>query len=147
MMIKPFQKRWSLAAPGNNEIAILWDSTRGDHYPAPSAVLSGSSYLIPGPLHGKFPRGIIEGFVGVTGQPVTIKAYKRTAYNNAAADWELDESFVGSGTGTVVVAAGDTQPFEWKFATEHLLRVDMGATAPTLFWAEFTWTPTQDYGA
>src|SRR5688572_31473412 len=109
-MKAPFQKRWTAAVPGNSAIAILFDSTRGDVYPAPAAVASGSEFLIPGPLRGKFPRGILNGFVYVTGQAVDIKLYYRREYVGVAADWDLNGDF---GTaGVVNVAAAASQKFE-----------------------------------
>lgn len=139
-----FEKRWTAANPGNNEIAILFDTTRELVSPAPAAVAAGSAFLIPGPLRGKFPRGILNGFVRVTAQAVDLKCYRRTEYDGDANDWELEGDFGTAGVQNV--PAGTSQPFEIRTDGEFLLRVDCGATAPTIFVAEITWTPTSDFG-
>lgn len=140
---RSMQMRWT-TAPGNSQIVILWDSTRGPQGMSSTAVAAGSAFLVPGNLRGIYPRVIVAGTQRVTAQAVTLTFYRRTAFANAAADWELDSSAPGGGT--VVVAAGTTQPYEWLAKEDSLLIATAGATGPTLFYNDQTVTITQDYG-
>lgn len=142
---EPMQLRWT-TAPGNSQIAILWDSTRGPAKMTWAPVAAGSAFLVPGDFRGMFGRVIIAGTLRVTGQAVTLTFYRRTSFTSpaAAADWELDSS--APGAGTIAVAASVTQPYEWLAKEDSLILATAGGTGPTLFYSDITVTPTQDYG-
>jgi len=145
MKFEPFSIKWT-TIPGNNEIAIIFDSTRGIPYRINSAVASGSAYLIPGGWNGRYPHALVSGFVKCTGTDVTAKFYGRTEFDNDANDWEVDASAPNAGTKTVT-AGGGAWPFEWKpSCTDFLFRIDC-TTAPTLLSVQIDILPTMDFGS
>jgi len=134
--------RWT-AIPVATQILPVWDSTRdttlGGEGMSPASVATGSSYLVPLSTRGRWGRIVLNGITRCTVQNVTLNFYTRTAYAGASTDWELDTNAPFSGT--KVVVAGTTVPWEWTTDGESLVTVTAGATAPTVCMTEFTVSP------
>jgi len=136
--------RWT-AAPGNNEIAILWDSTRG---PAKmlwgDCVASGSPYLVPGEWRHKYNASAIKGTVGVVGNDAELQLQIRTAFADAATDWEAQG---GAGVGTITLTDGTPQPFDFKPQNaENRIIVTASSGAITTIYANLVVYDTTDFG-
>lgn len=144
-MIDTYQRIWTVA-PGNSQILVLMDTTRhlflgGDTGMSGTAGAAGNSYLIPGPLRGRYPRGMIQGMIRATGQAVTLSLYGMVADTSATTDWDLDSNFATAGSQSC--AAGVNVPFEaFPNANEFLLRVDAGGTGPTTLRCDIRFIPT-----
>lgn len=112
--------------PGNNEIVIALDSTRGLINGPSAAVASGSSYLAPGPNRGRWAGAVVRYTVKCTTQNVTATENILTGNAGTSADWEVQGA-----TGTQTVTAGTTLVREWKpEAGDFLLLITAGATGP-----------------
>lgn len=121
----------TIVLPGNSQKTPLIDSTYWNYAPhwAPATNIPA-----PGFSRGALGGRRITGTVLPTVQNVTLSFYLLTnpsGTTNAA--WELDINVSGtSGTGSVTVTAGSTQPFSWLPPTpDFLIVVAAGATAPT----------------
>lgn len=136
----------STVVPGDNQILVVWDTTRMGRLVG-AGVAAGHASLIPSTDRGMFPFGVMDGFVLCTGQDVTAKFYRRLEYDNDANDWQIDTAAPGAGSRTVTAGVATAWPFQWRTGGgETLFRIDAGGTAPTTLVVVYTWTPSADFG-
>lgn len=139
--LKPMEIRWT-AVPANNGICVLFDSTRGPGLMSSAGVLTGSSFLAPGPHRGLYAGYGIRYTIRVTGNNCTGDEQIKTANAGASTDWETQGA-----TGTYTITAGTTVTREFKpMGGEWRLILTAGATAPTTVFFEAVIYPIEDWG-
>ena len=121
----------------NNGVSYIFDMT----------VNGGES---PGATPGSsrdWMGGRLRGTVKAETQAVTVRFYLLTDNASASGDWELDTNAPGSG-GSLTVAAGSTQPFDWKINGIGRADILNGATGPSdLTVMGLFWEPSMEPGA
>jgi hypothetical protein len=119
------------ALPGNSQHTLLFDTTRGC-LNRDSSFVATAAAPVPGTEKGGGYRGkTVTCWVKPTGQSITAVFEALTDPDGTtAAAFEQDVDAPGGGS--VVVAAGDAQPFEWtpKYA-HYRCRLVAGGTAPS----------------
>lgn len=130
------------SAPGANQIAIAFDSTRGPANMTWAPVAAGSAFLVPGPWRAAYPGAVIRYSILCTAQSVTLAEQVLTGSSNpaVAGDWETQGA-----AGAAVIAAGVTAPREFKPLTpDWRITLTAGGTGPTLFtvWGTIVYGPS-----
>ncbi len=134
-----FAFKWT-AVPGNSQIVVPWDSTRGAANMLWTAVAAGAASLVPGPWRGKFTMAVVRYSILCTGQNVTLAEQVLTGNAGTAADWETQGA-----AGAATIAAGTTSVREFKpLAPDWRIMITAGATGPTLFtvWGDAAYSPS-----
>lgn len=136
--------KWT-TKPGNSETVVPLDSTyMGAPVAAAFTTASPGTYLTPGNYRNMWKgHPVIKGTVYCTDQNVTVYLQSLVGTDNDSSDWETDAD-----NGTVTVTAGTPKPIEWKpRGDDFRIRIDAGATGPTILQARFTVAWNVDYGS